>query len=65
MSIGVIILVILLLAVFVVMVAGVVLMGAGGEKNKKYGNKLMMARVGFQGLALVTIVAIYFLAGVK
>ncbi len=65
MSIAVIILVILLFAVFVVMVAGVVLMGKGGEKNKKYANKFMMARVWFQGLALLAILAIYFLAGGK
>ena len=65
MSIAIIILVGLLLAVFMVMIAGVVLMGAGGKKNKKYGNKLMMARVGFQGLALVAIAAIYFLTEAK
>lgn len=65
MSIAVTILIILLLAVFMVMVAGVVLMGKGGEKNKKYANKFMMARVWFQGLALVMIAVIYFLAGGK
>ena len=34
------------------LVAGMVGMIKGGEFNKKYGNKLMRARVTLQGLAL-------------
>jgi len=34
------------------LVIGIVGMIKGGEFNKKYGNKLMKARVGLQGLAL-------------
>lgn len=34
------------------LVAGMVSMIKGGEFNKKYGNKLMQARVTLQGLAL-------------
>ena len=42
-----------MIAVLAVMVAGMVSMTKGGEFNKKYGNKLMRARVYLQGLALV------------
>lgn len=35
------------------LVAGLVLMLKGGELNKKYGNKLMQARVAMQGLAIL------------
>ncbi len=65
MLLGGTVLVILLFAVFAVLVAGVILMGTGGAKNRKYGNKLMAARVGFQLLVLLTILAIYFLTGSK
>ena len=34
------------------LVVGLVAMVKGGEFNKKYGNKLMRARVTMQGLAL-------------
>ena len=42
-----------MLAVLAVMVMGIVSMVKGGEFNKKYGNKLMQARVMLQGLALL------------
>jgi hypothetical protein len=41
-----------MLAVLVVMLMGIVSMTKGGDFNKKYGNKLMQARVYLQGLAL-------------
>lgn len=37
----------------IALVAGIVIMGKGGEANIKYGNKFMRARVILQGLALV------------
>ncbi len=40
-------------AVLGVLVVGIVGMLKGGEFNKKYGNKLMQARVLLQGLALI------------
>ncbi len=40
------------LAVLGVLLLGIVSMTKGGEFNKKYGNKLMQARVMLQGLAL-------------
>lgn len=42
-----------LAAVLGVLVTGIVAMTKGGEFNKKYGNKLMRARVMLQGLTLI------------
>lgn len=42
-----------MLAVLAVWLGGIVSMTKGGEFNEKYGNKLMQARVYFQGLALL------------
>tara|TARA_B100001750_G_scaffold222158_1_gene211339 strand:- start:870 stop:1064 length:195 start_codon:yes stop_codon:yes gene_type:complete len=36
----------------VALVAGIVIMGKGGEANIKYGNKFMRARILLQGAAL-------------
>ncbi len=47
------IVVFLLLATLLVLVTGVTLMMRGGKINKKYSNKLMVARVTLQGLTLV------------
>ena len=40
------------IAVVGVLLAGVFGMARGGEFNRKYGNKLMRARVALQGLAI-------------
>lgn len=37
------------------LIAGLAVMLIGGEVNQKYGNKLMQARVGMQGLAILFI----------
>ena len=42
-----------ILFVLASLVAGIVAMVKGGQFNKKYGNKMMQARVFFQGLALL------------
>ncbi|MCI5060353.1 MAG: twin transmembrane helix small protein [Alphaproteobacteria bacterium] len=42
-----------MLLVLLSLVAGVFSMTKGGEFNKKYGNKLMQARVTLQGVALL------------
>lgn len=45
----------LLLAMFLtlaILVTGMVAMSRGGEFNRKYGNKLMQARVIMQGIAI-------------
>lgn len=41
-----------MVAVVGVLITGIVLMNKGGEANKKYGNRLMQARVMLQGLAI-------------
>lgn len=43
-------------AVLGVLILGVLSMAKGGEFNKKYGNKLMQARVYLQGTALILFV---------
>jgi hypothetical protein len=55
-------LVLAMLATLGALVAGIVVMTKGGELNKKYGQKLMRARVFLQGLALV-LFALALLAG--
>lgn len=46
----------LMLATVAVLVTGVVIMARGGETNRKYGNKMMVARVTLQGAAIVLVV---------
>mgnify|MGYP001608176874 CR=1 FL=1 len=41
---------------------GIAVMLRGGELNKKYGNKLMIARVGFQGMSLVLLAIIWMMS---
>lgn len=59
-----IIAVLLILATLGILVTGVVVMGMGGKINAKYNNKLMTARVIFQGLALLAL-ALLFAIGDK
>lgn len=47
------------LSVVAVLVIGIVSMVKGGEFNKKYGNKLMRARVILQGVALAMLALAY------
>ena len=53
---------IVLIAVLVVLTIGVVSLLKGGSFNKKWGNKLMRARVALQVLAviLILLLAIFF-----
>ena len=44
-----------LLAVFIVLLVGIISMLKGGDFNKKWGNKLMRARVVLQALAVILI----------
>jgi hypothetical protein len=48
------------LAVLGVLALGILSMIKGGEFNKKYGNKLMQARVVLQGVALALLALAYF-----
>jgi len=51
----------LMFATFGVLMAGIVLMGTGGSANLKYGNRLMSARVSFQGLVLLMLALMFFI----
>ncbi len=44
-----------------VLIGGVLLMARGGEVNRKYGNKMMVLRVGFQALALAVMAVLLLL----
>ncbi|MDA0786801.1 MAG: twin transmembrane helix small protein [Proteobacteria bacterium] len=48
-----ILLAIALAAVVLVLIVGLIAMARGGEFNRKYGNKLMRARVALQAAAIV------------
>jgi hypothetical protein len=50
-----------LIAVLMVLAVGVVAMLRGGEFNRKYGNRLMRARVAMQAMAVVLVFALYML----
>ncbi len=52
----------LMLSVAGVMGLGLFSMVKGGEFNKKYGNRLMQARVWLQGLTLALLALIFFLS---
>jgi uncharacterized membrane protein len=43
-----------------VLIAGIFLMGKGGKLNKKYSNKLMIARVSFQFIVIIMLALMYF-----
>ncbi len=51
-----------MICVLVVLVIGLVGMIRGGEFNRKYGNKLMQARVVLQGVALALLALVFFLS---
>jgi len=57
-GIGVIVLLALMLATVVVLVFGITLMARGGEANRKYGNRLMVARVALQASAIAVLVVL-------
>jgi hypothetical protein len=46
----------LMMATVGVLVAGVIVMARGGEVNRKYGNKMMVWRVGLQALTIGVVV---------
>jgi len=49
------------ISVFVVLAIGLGGFVAGGEFNRKYGNKLMRLRILFQGIAVALILLLIFL----
>ncbi len=60
---GVFLLIGLMIATVAVLVAGIIIMARGGEANRKYGNKMMVARVTLQGAALVVVVLLLMARG--
>ncbi len=56
-------LVIALVATLAVLAAGMVAMVRGGEFNKKYGNKLMRARIAAQAVAIAILLALFMVGG--
>jgi hypothetical protein len=61
MGLSHIIVLIMMLATLAVLVAGIGVMMIGGKLNAKYSGKLMMARVGLQGLTLLLVGLLFFL----
>ena len=52
---------IVLFSVLIVLIIGIISMLRGGDFNKRWGNKLMRARVILQGLAIVLILLTAYL----
>ncbi len=52
---------IVLFTVLVVLIIGIIAMLKGGDFNKRWGNKLMRARVVLQGLAVILILLTAYL----
>ena len=50
-----------LAATVIVLIAGVIAMLRGGEFNRKYGNKLMRARVAMQVLVIALLFVLYLI----
>lgn len=59
MSIVLILAVLAMISVVAVLILGILSMLKGGELNKKYGNKLMIARVALQALAVILLMALW------
>ncbi len=57
-----IIIILLMLATLGVLIIGVTLMAFGGKLNKKYANKLMVARVVLQAATLVLLGVLFMVA---
>jgi hypothetical protein len=55
------VIVIALVATLAVLAVGIVVMLRGGEINRKYGNKLMRARVALQAIAVALVLALYMI----
>jgi hypothetical protein len=49
-----------MLATLVVLVTGILLMAKGGKVNEKYSNRLMIARVVLQAMAVLLLGLMYF-----
>lgn len=52
-----------LLATVVALISGVAAMVRGGEFDRRHGTELMLARVGFQGFAVLVLLLALYAAG--
>lgn len=59
MALGDYIIIALIFATFGVLLAGIMLMGIGGKANRRYSNKLMVARVSLQALVILMLLLMY------
>ena len=59
MSIVLFLAVLAMISVVAVLILGILTMLRGGELNKKYGNKLMIARVALQATAVILLMALW------
>ena len=62
MSIVLVLAVLAVISVVLVLLLGLLTMMRGGELNKKYGNKLMIARVGLQAFAILLLMLLWVTA---
>lgn len=60
---GTILLLVLMGITALVLVGGLLLMARGGEANRKYSNKMMLLRVGFQAAALAVMAVLLLTTG--
>ena len=58
---GVFLLIGLIMATVAVLIGGIIVMARGGETNRKFGNKMMVARVALQGATLLVVVLLLLL----
>ena len=56
---AVIIVLVLMVLTALVLGAGIFLMAKGGEANAKYGNKMMVMRVGLQAATIIALVLFF------
>lgn len=62
MSFVIVLAVLAVISVVAVLFLGILSMLKGGELNKKYGNKLMIARIGLQALAVSLLMILWITA---
>lgn len=62
MSFLLVLTVIAVISVVAVLILGILSMLKGGELNKKFGNKLMIARVALQAVAVILVMALWVMS---
>lgn len=54
------VLIVALVGVVTVLIAGVIVMGRGGDANRRLSNKLMRLRVALQAIAIAALLLLFF-----